>query len=271
MGWRLTVAVAAAAAAMLAQRRRPHPAPAPAPMARRRRRAISATPLPDTYKILPPAPVAGTTRYEADRTIFLGTRSLKDSPRWALAQSDVDQVGDPEGPDLRRGRRADRAERAQDHRPDRAASGATSAGATNRPKDIYKRQRPYLIDEGPICIDKSDLLAKSPDYPVGPQHLGLDRGPDHGRARARPGDRDPGPRPGVRREPAGLRRAQPERGGGRAAPTARSWWPPCTARRRSARTWRSPARRWPPPARPARRPTRPPAPKEAELVAKSPY
>jgi acid phosphatase (class A) len=39
--------------------------------------------------------------------------------------------------------------------------------ATNLPKDIYKRQRPYLIDEGPICVVKSDLLAKSPDYPSG--------------------------------------------------------------------------------------------------------
>ncbi|MGH6910248.1 MAG: acid phosphatase, partial [Phenylobacterium sp.] len=33
--------------------------------------------------------------------------------------------------------------------------------------DIYKRQRPYLIDEGPICVNKSDDLARSPDYPSG--------------------------------------------------------------------------------------------------------
>ena len=39
--------------------------------------------------------------------------------------------------------------------------------ATNHPKDIYKRQRPYLIDEGPICVDKTDDLARSPDYPSG--------------------------------------------------------------------------------------------------------
>ena len=43
---------------------------------------------PDTYKILPPAPTAGTIRFQADRSTFLATRSLKDSPRWALAQQD---------------------------------------------------------------------------------------------------------------------------------------------------------------------------------------
>src|SRR4051812_28472443 len=48
--------------------------------------------LPDSYKILPPAPIPGTTRYETDRSIYLGTRSLKDTPRWALAQKDVDQT-----------------------------------------------------------------------------------------------------------------------------------------------------------------------------------
>lgn len=39
--------------------------------------------------------------------------------------------------------------------------------AVNNPKDIYKRQRPYLIDEGPICVEKTDGLAASPDYPSG--------------------------------------------------------------------------------------------------------
>jgi acid phosphatase (class A) len=39
--------------------------------------------------------------------------------------------------------------------------------ATNIPKDIYKRPRPYLVQDGPICIEKSEALAKSPDYPSG--------------------------------------------------------------------------------------------------------
>jgi len=48
-----------------------------------------------------------------------------------------------------------------------ARVGRDASITTNRPKDIYKRQRPYLIDQGATCIPKSDDLAKSPDYPSG--------------------------------------------------------------------------------------------------------
>jgi acid phosphatase (class A) len=34
-------------------------------------------------------------------------------------------------------------------------------------KDVFKRKRPYLIDEGSICVPKSEALAGSPDYPSG--------------------------------------------------------------------------------------------------------
>ena len=47
---------------------------------------------PDSYKILPPAPTPGTIRYQADRSAFLATRSLKDSPRWSLAAADADEA-----------------------------------------------------------------------------------------------------------------------------------------------------------------------------------
>lgn len=124
------------------------------------------TAAPDTYKILPPAPVAGTIRYQADRSTFLATRSMKDGPRWALAQQD---------------------DKAQEYLKDLACSIGVELTpqnapktlamlakmrpdigyATNHPKDIYQRKRPYLIDEGPICIEKSEALAKSPDYPSG--------------------------------------------------------------------------------------------------------
>jgi len=59
------------------------PAPAPAPPVG----YLAASPI-DTYRILPPAPVAGTPRYEADRTVFKDTRKLEGGPRWKLAQND---------------------------------------------------------------------------------------------------------------------------------------------------------------------------------------
>jgi acid phosphatase (class A) len=159
MGWRL--AAIAAAATMIGAKEAPKPPTPPAPL-----QPYLGAALPDTYKILPPAPVAGTTRYEADRTVFLGTRSLKDTPRWAMAQGDVDQSAI-----LKDLACAVGVELTPQNAPKTSTLirrvGLDVSRATNLPKDIYKRQRPYLIDEGPICVAKSDALAKSPDYPSG--------------------------------------------------------------------------------------------------------
>lgn len=120
----------------------------------------------DTYKILPPAPVAGTTRYEADRTLFLQTRKLEGTPRWDMAKADDNSLGIIKGMSCALG-----AELTPENAPRTyrffARVGRDASRTTNLPKDIYKRQRPYLIDEGNICIAKSDALAKSPDYPSG--------------------------------------------------------------------------------------------------------
>lgn len=120
----------------------------------------------DTAQVLPPAPKEGEPRYEADRKVFLATRALKDSPRWSLAQNDVDErkiVADFSC--------------AMGFTPQPQKLPKLTAllmkirfdvgDAVNKPKDLYQRKRPYLIDEGPICVDKTEGLAKSPDYPSG--------------------------------------------------------------------------------------------------------
>lgn len=156
MAWRL--AAAAAVATLIGAAEAPK---APAPLA-----SYLGDALPDSYRILPPAPVAGTTRYEADRTIYLSTRSLKDSARWTMAQDDVEQ-----GLILRDLACAIGVELTPQNAPKTATLirrvGLDVSRATNRSKDIYKRPRPYLVDEGPICVEKSVSLANSPDYPSG--------------------------------------------------------------------------------------------------------
>lgn len=121
---------------------------------------------PDTYAVLPPAPVAGTTRYEADRTVFLATRKLEGSARWKMAQADDNSSGI-----LRTMSCALGVELNRENAPKLSSMiprvGLDVSRATNRPKDLYKRKRPYLVDEGPICIAKSPALALSPDYPSG--------------------------------------------------------------------------------------------------------
>jgi acid phosphatase (class A) len=167
MAWRMAAALAAVATIGAA----PAPAPAPSaapttPMTTPTTQGYLGDAAPDTYQILPPAPLAGTTRYEADRTIFLETRSLKDTPRWALAQNDVNQLAILKDLSCAVG-----VELNQANAPKTVALvarvGRDVSRATDRPKDIYKRKRPYLIDEGPTCIEKSDALSKSPDYPSG--------------------------------------------------------------------------------------------------------
>ena len=93
MDWKSGLAVAAAILSIGADPA-PKPATGAAPMAAAPAPAkppYLGAALPDSYAILPPAPVAGTVRYEADRSIYRSTRALKDSPRWALAQNDVNQ------------------------------------------------------------------------------------------------------------------------------------------------------------------------------------
>jgi acid phosphatase (class A) len=136
---------------------KPAPAPAPSPLTG----YLTGNPI-DTYKILPPAPVAGTTRYEADRTIFLQTRKLQDSARWKMAQGD-----DNSSAIMKDLACAVGVEITAKNAPTLASMvpriGRDSGRLTNLPKDIYKRDRPFRIDEGPICIAKPD----SYDYPSG--------------------------------------------------------------------------------------------------------
>lgn len=121
--------------------------------------------IPDTFRILPPAPVEGSVRAEADRKVFLATRKMQDSDRWALARADdvglIHALSCAMGVEL---------------------SGQTTpklmslvlrvqrdgGTITNLPKDANKRRRPFLIDKGPICLEeKRNSIATSFDYPSG--------------------------------------------------------------------------------------------------------
>jgi len=123
---------------------------------------------PDTAKILPPAPTPGTIRYQADRATFLATRSLKDSERWKLAYADATQSTPAILKDMSC---AVGVEMTPENAPKLAKVLNTMSPdmrkAVDGPKLLYKRQRPYLIDEGDICVTKTDELAASADYPSG--------------------------------------------------------------------------------------------------------
>jgi acid phosphatase (class A) len=132
---------------------------------------LSGPAVPDTLRILPPAPTAGDSRDEADRRVFLQTRGLKDTPRWALAHADIDQAG------LLGDFACAVGVRLTPQNAPRLTSllrrmGPDVKAAVGRPKDFYGRKRPYLVDEGPICDVRSPGLAANPDYPSGHTTIG---------------------------------------------------------------------------------------------------
>ncbi|HEY1927454.1 MAG TPA: phosphatase PAP2 family protein [Caulobacteraceae bacterium] len=123
---------------------------------------------PDTVAVVPQAPSPGSARDLEDRAVFKATRALDGSPRWALAQNDVDL----RIPSILR--------------DFSCAAGVTLTeqnapaliailrklypdlqSAYGGPKDLYRRPRPYLRDPGPICTPRSKALDESFDYPSG--------------------------------------------------------------------------------------------------------
>ena len=121
----------------------------------------------DLLQVLPPAPVAGDARDQADRAIFGATRRLAGTPRWALATNDVKSAP---------------AEMMRDFScavgvaltPANAPllqvlvvrAGVDTSDQTNAAKRHYRRLRPFQIDPGEICQPRIEL-ARSFDYPSG--------------------------------------------------------------------------------------------------------
>lgn len=143
--------------------------------------------LPDAVATIPAAPKEGDARNTLDWEVFRKTRALEGGDRWALATAD------------------------NNYRPDYLLSAfSCAAGVSLTPanspklvsilarttmdaglaaeaaKQLYRRPRPFTRNEGNICIERTDGLAASYDYPSGHASLGWMTGlviaqlaPDH--------------------------------------------------------------------------------------------
>lgn len=120
-----------------------------------------------TAELLPTAPKAGTPRYEADRQVFLATRKLEGTPRWSLAQQDVDYATPRLMADFScaMGTPLDAAKLPKLAALVDATSNAADA-STGPAKQANQRQRPFLIDQGATC-QSTERLKNSFDYPSG--------------------------------------------------------------------------------------------------------
>jgi acid phosphatase (class A) len=123
---------------------------------------------PDAADIIPPAPKEGEPRNDADWAIFRATRGLEGSDRWKLAQNDdsykpADLLRDfscAVGAELT-------TENARTVAVILGRVGTDASNAALNAKNKYQRTRPFLYNEGNICIERSDGLKKSFDYPSG--------------------------------------------------------------------------------------------------------
>jgi acid phosphatase (class A) len=125
---------------------------------------------PDAVGIIPLAPKEGEPRNDADWAIFRATRALETSKpdRWKLAQNDdsykpADLLKDFSC--------AVGAELTMQNAPTVAVIlgrvGTDASNAALNAKNKYQCTRPFLHNKGNICIDRSDGLEKSFDYPSG--------------------------------------------------------------------------------------------------------
>lgn len=121
----------------------------------------------DIIAVLPPAPQRDDPRWTADRAIFRQTRAFVGTPRWRLATNDVKSGTDDMMRDFSC---AVGVELTPKNAPLTAhlaqKAGSDTARNSGIAKSFYKRQRPYLIDNGPVCQPVAELKG-SYDYPSG--------------------------------------------------------------------------------------------------------
>lgn len=123
---------------------------------------------PSLVAILPPPPGGHSVAEAADRAAFNATRAYQGTPRWALATEDVAEGGAALLEDYAcvLGQRLDQTRVPELMRLlDRVRLDI--ARATREAKRRYRRLRPFVGNDAPICVVRSPELADSYSYPSG--------------------------------------------------------------------------------------------------------
>jgi acid phosphatase (class A) len=152
---------------------------------------------PDHTVYLPPPPAPESVLGTADIAVYRATRALEGSARWQLAAHDADIAQ----PDLFADFKCSLGVDLGAVQAPAATRLLTRASADLFPligasKEYYKRPRPYLVENAPLCIVPSEELTRGGAYPSGHAAAGwlyalllADIAPDHtsailGRGRA---------------------------------------------------------------------------------------
>ncbi len=123
---------------------------------------------PSLVAILPPPPGGHSVAEAADRAAFNATRAYQGTARWALATNDVAEGGAALLEDYAcvLGQRLDRT-RVPDLMRLLDRTRLDVARATREAKRRYRRLRPFVGNDAPICVVRSPELADSYSYPSG--------------------------------------------------------------------------------------------------------
>lgn len=129
--------------------------------------------LPDGVALLPRPPEAGSAALAADEEAYRATRRLRDTPRWALAARDAE---------LRFPKATEHfscalgiaisAERTPHLNMLLRRVRMDSSRANDKPKDHYKRKRPFMVTGEPSCTPSGDAKANPDSYPSGHASIG---------------------------------------------------------------------------------------------------
>ncbi len=129
--------------------------------------------LPDIATILPPPPAEGSAAYAADQELYRAAAKLQGSTRWKLAADDADltfpnaaqvfsctlgmEISPQATPHLNMLLRRVRMD---------------ASRANDKPKDLYKRQRPFMVTHDPTCTPTEEPKLKPDSYPSGHASIG---------------------------------------------------------------------------------------------------
>lgn len=127
------------------------------------------TALPDSLSLLPAPPAEGSAAFAADEEAYRTTRSLRDTPRWALAVQDA-KVDFPDAAHVFSCALGTAI--TEEHTPNlyRVLRRSMLDGgmATSAAKQHYQRPRPFMVHHEASCTPQDEsLLRKNGSYPSG--------------------------------------------------------------------------------------------------------
>lgn len=130
--------------------------------------------LPDSLKLLPPPPPPGSTAFQLDAAYARALQSFDGTPRWKQAIIDADLMFPEAAETFSCALGVPITEADAPHLYRLLRRTLTDAGlATYRAKDHYKRRRPFMVNQTPLCTPgHTAKLEKDGSYPSGHTAIG---------------------------------------------------------------------------------------------------